>query len=161
MFSCNISCNGLYADVQYESTDDKNKDTFDIIQKSYNSYKNSFALNIEFYQDSYKEVDLSMLDHYIYDNAYVKDYPDLIFVDIFFDTATYDEITRDVKVMFKFQDFYRKENSRQVSIESALSLIGGTLGLLTGFSILSGVEVIYFLIRFFVSLSGHKGRKKG
>ena len=100
MFSCNISCNGLYADVQHESTDDKNRDTFDIIQKSYNSYKNSFALNIEFYQASNKQVDLSMLDHYIYDNAYVKEYPDLIFVDIFFDTATYDEITRDVKVMF-------------------------------------------------------------
>ena len=29
-----------------------------------------------------------------------------------------------------------------------MGLIGGTMGLLTGFSILSGVEIIYFLIRF-------------
>ena len=29
-----------------------------------------------------------------------------------------------------------------------MGLIGGTMGLLTGFSILSGVEIIYFLLRF-------------
>ena len=39
-----------------------------------------------------------MLDYHIYDNAYVKEYPDLMFVEIFFDTATYDEIERDIKV---------------------------------------------------------------
>ena len=35
-----------------------------------------------------------------------------------------------------------------MTTEAALGLIGGTMGLLTGFSILSGVEIIYFLIRF-------------
>ena len=92
-------------DVQHESKDErirehegKDDKIFNIIQESYNSYKKSFAQNIEFYQDRQKEV--SMWDHDIYDNAYVKEYPDLIFVDIFFDTATYDEIKRDVKVMF-------------------------------------------------------------
>ena len=39
-------------------------------------------------------------------------------------------------------------DSEQVTTEAALGLIGGTMGLLTGFSILSGVEIIYFLIRF-------------
>ena len=33
-----------------------------------------------------------------------------------------------------------------------LGLIGGTMGLLTGFSLLSGVEIIYFVVRFFFSL---------
>ena len=33
-----------------------------------------------------------------------------------------------------------------------MGLIGGTMGLLTGFSILSGVEIIYFVVRFFLSL---------
>ena len=37
----------------------------------------------------------------------------------------------------------------QVTFESALSNVGGTMGLLTGFSILSGVEIIYFLVKFF------------
>ena len=36
----------------------------------------------------------------------------------------------------------------KVTLEAQLGLIGGTMGLLTGFSILSGVEIIYYLIRF-------------
>ena len=98
MFSCNISCNGLYADVQHQNREAKNDEMFNTIQKSYKSYKNSFAQNIEFYQDSNTEIDFSTFDHYIYDNGFVKEFPDLIFVDIFFDTATYDKIKRDVKV---------------------------------------------------------------
>ena len=52
-------------------------------------------------------------------------------VQIFFDTATFDDIERDKKI----------------KTEAQLSLIGGTMGLLTGFSIISGVEIIFFLIR--------------
>jgi hypothetical protein len=37
-------------------------------------------------------------------------------------------------------------------MESQLSLIGGTMGLLTGFSLLSAVEIVYFAIKFFLSL---------
>ena len=40
----------------------------------------------------------------------------------------------------------------KVTIEAQLGLIGGTMGLLTGFSILSGVEIIYYAVRFFTSL---------
>ena len=50
---------------------------------------------------------------------------------IYFDTATYDEVERDKKI----------------KTEAQLSLIGGTMGLLTGFSIISGVEIIFFLFR--------------
>ena len=57
-------------------------------------------------------------------------------VQIYFDTATYDEIERDVKV----------------TLEAQLGLIGGTMGLLTGFSVLSGVEIIYYVCKFFMSL---------
>ena len=57
-------------------------------------------------------------------------------VHIYFDTATYDKIERDVKV----------------TLEAQLGLIGGTMGLLTGFSILSGVEIIYFAIKLFMSM---------
>ena len=35
----------------------------------------------------------------------------------------------------------------KVTTESQLGLIGGTMGLLTGFSILSGVEILYFVLR--------------
>ena len=40
----------------------------------------------------------------------------------------------------------------QVTLESALGLIGGTMGLFTGFSILSGIEIFYFVLKFFFSL---------
>ena len=52
-------------------------------------------------------------------------------VQIYFDTATFDDIERDKKIKYEVQ----------------LSLIGGTMGLLTGFSIISGVEIVFFLLR--------------
>ena len=57
-------------------------------------------------------------------------------IEIYFDTGTYDSIERDVKV----------------TINAQLGLIGGTMGLLTGFSILSAVEIIYYLAKLFMSL---------
>ena len=36
----------------------------------------------------------------------------------------------------------------KVTMEAQLGLIGGTMGLLTGFSILSAVEIVYFLLRY-------------
>ena len=48
-------------------------------------------------------------------------------VEIYFDTATFDDIDRDEKIKTEAH--------------------GGTMGLLTGFSIISGVEIVFFLIR--------------
>ena len=56
-------------------------------------------------------------------------------VQIYFDTATFDEIEKDKKI----------------KMEAQLSLIGGTMGLLTGFSIISGIEIIFFLFRLSLS----------
>ena len=39
-----------------------------------------------------------------------------------------------------------------------LSTVGGTFGLLTGFSLISGVEIVYFLAKFFISLLSRKGK---
>ena len=44
-----------------------------------------------------------------------------------------------------------KESFRDHS-KSQLGLIGGTMDLLTGFSLLSGVEIIYYVVRFFLAL---------
>ena len=43
-------------------------------------------------------------------------------------------------------------HSVKVTMEAALGLVGGTMGLLTGFSILSGVEIVYYVLKFFMSL---------
>ena len=53
------------------------------------------------------------------------------FVRIYFDTPTFDRITND----------------RAAKFVDMLSAIGGTMGLLTGFSIISGVEIIYFIFK--------------
>ena len=55
----------------------------------------------------------------------------LRYVKVYFDTPTYDKITKDRAAKFVDQ----------------LSAIGGTMGLLTGFSIISGVEIIYFIMK--------------
>ena len=53
---------------------------------------------------------------------------DLRYVRIFFDTRTINKVTKD----------------RAAKFVDMLSAIGGTMGLLTGFSIISAVEILYF-----------------
>ena len=77
------------------------------------------------------------------------DHAPLEAVYIYFDTATYDEIERDEKVALLKATFHNNDDHLKVTMEAQLGLIGGTMGLLTGFSILSGVEIIYYLLRCF------------
>ena len=60
----------------------------------------------------------------------------LRFVRIYFDTPTFDRIEKD----------------RAAKFVDMLSAIGGTMGLLTGFSIISGVEIIYFSAKIILSI---------
>lgn len=55
----------------------------------------------------------------------------LRFVRIYFDTPTLERITKD----------------RAAKFEDMMSAIGGTMGLLTGFSIISAVEILYFMTK--------------
>ena len=52
-------------------------------------------------------------------------------VRIYFDATTFDRITMD----------------RAMKGVDILSAVGGTMGLLTGFSLISGVEILYFGVR--------------
>ena len=65
------------------------------------------------------------------------------YVRIFFDTPTIDKITKD----------------RAAKFVDMLSAIGGTMGLLTGFSIISGVEILYFAGQIIVNFIKYKNRK--
>ena len=53
------------------------------------------------------------------------------YVRIYFDTPTFDKIAKDKASKWVYK----------------LSAIGGTMGLLTGFSIISGVEIIYLIVK--------------
>ena len=59
---------------------------------------------------------------------------DLKYVRIYFDATTFDRITKD----------------RAAKFVDKFSAIGGTMGLLTGFSIISGVEILYFFVQFII-----------
>ena len=72
---------------------------------------------------------LQYVPEYEYENK-------LRFVRISFDTPTFDRITKD----------------RAAKFVDMISEIGGTMGLLTGFSIISGVEVIYFATKIVIKV---------
>ena len=78
--------------------------------------------------------------------SYSSDYEwknKLRYVRIFFDTPTFDRITKD----------------RAAKFVDMLSAVGGTMGLLTGFSIISGVEILYFASKIMWKiLKGKKAR---
>ena len=61
-------------------------------------------------------------------------------IGIYIDTLAFDEVTKDVSATFT----------------DMLSTIGGTFGLLTGFSLISGVEILFFIAKFLFSLSERK-----
>ena len=65
-------------------------------------------------------------------------------VRIYFDTATFDLIEKDTKN----------------TLETQISVIGGTMGLFSGFSILSAVEILYFTVKYFMALRNKKNLAK-
>ena len=54
--------------------------------------------------------------------------PQLRLVKLYFDTSVFDKITKDERANF----------------ETKLSVVGGTLGLFSGFSLISGIEIIFY-----------------
>ena len=64
-------------------------------------------------------------------------------VRIYFDTPTFEQITRD----------------DAAKPEDVLSAIGGTMGLLTGFSIISAVEIAYFIVKMIINIFLKKDNK--
>ena len=62
---------------------------------------------------------------------------------IYFDTPTFDRIEKD----------------RAAKFVDMLSAIGGTMGLLTGFSIISGVEILYFVGKIIFNIFEANGQR--
>ena len=55
-------------------------------------------------------------------------------------SATYDQIEYDLAF----------------TMEGALGLVGGTMGLFSGFSVLSGVEIVYYLAKYICKFFSYK-----
>ena len=52
-----------------------------------------------------------------------------------------------IKIHFNAPVFDKVTKDRAAKFVDQLSAIGGTMGLLTGFSIISGVEIVYFVFK--------------
>ena len=131
--TCKVHCEGLYADVNFVNTT-VGKTSRDIIalqslMAAYKAYKEMQVKSMTLASNNYSIVPLR--------------YHPLQVVQIYFSTATYDKIVNDVSV----------------SLGDQISAIGGTMGLFAGFSILSAIEVLYFMLKFLSSLMS-KSRMK-
>ena len=60
----------------------------------------------------------------------------LHYINIYFKSPTFDKITEDAKTNFV----------------TKISFLGGTLGLFAGFSLLSGVELVYFFVMVIIKM---------
>ena len=55
---------------------------------------------------------------------------------------------RYIKVQFNAPVFDKVIKDKAAKFVDKLATVGGTMGLLTGFSLISCVEIVYFLIKF-------------
>ena len=67
---------------------------------------------------------------------------------------------RYVKIYFKTPKFDRITKDRAAKFVDMLSAVGGTMGLLTGFSIISAVEIMYFGIKIVIGFFQKKTLSK-
>ena len=120
--NCQFPCNGIYADVKKNKIEASDETGIQLLKESYQKWFLKEHDNAPF--------NLMVTNSYPPDFVYKEDIfePNLQFVRIYFDTPKFDRVIKDRKV--KFVDM--------------LSAVGGTIGLLTGFSIISGVEILYF-----------------
>ena len=118
--NCPVSCDGFYGDVVQETQEGGNeKDALKLGQllSEYNRYKGELAKNLVYRSRSpkFSKCPSSSSPPLLFP-AYEQPYEPLQLVQIYFDTATFDEISRDVKN----------------TVETQISVIGGTMGLFTG-----------------------------
>ena len=86
----------------------------------------------------------------------LKDYVDYI---IFLDDGLRQDL-RFIKIKFVAPVFTKVTKERATTFVNMLSEIGGTMGLLTGFSIITAVEIVYFAIKIiFGFLNGFRTKK--
>ena len=67
---------------------------------------------------------------------------------------------RYVRIYLDSPTFDRIEMDRAAKFTDMLSAIGGTMGLLTGFSIISGVEILYFTAKIVLNFFQNKKNKE-
>ena len=123
------------------------------MKTEYDRYKETWGLNIYCNHSAgavqhFSEYESKNYTQDVIMSLAAKKSPELQLVHIFFDSTTFDRVERDGSVSnLIFIVFF----PHLVTMAAQLGLIGGTVGLFTGFSILSGIEMIYFAVKFLLS----------
>ena len=129
-------CEGLIVTSYSRADNQRDLDKYiSLVGKDYDNYKTfvKYPASIKGWTIiNKKKVLLSITDH-AWSNK-------LRLVRIYFDTPTFDRIIKD----------------RSAKFVDMLSAIGGTMGLLTGFSIISAVEIIYFATKIIFGCTKNK-----
>ena len=120
-----IPCTGIYFHVERDEDfrSAEESEEYKAILEKYKEYKLGFSNRTEGKQliiGAYYFIIFCLQGYYVRTK--------LNRIKIYFNTPTFLLITKDEKANF----------------EDKLSAVGGTMGLLTGFSLISGVEIIYF-----------------
>ena len=84
----------------------------------------------------------------------------LHFIRIFFDTSNFVRIVKGSLTSYIWIFLYEKFQDRKAKFVDIVSAVGGTMGLLTGFSIISGVEILFFIAKAAFNFVAVKGRNK-
>ena len=122
---CLVPCEGIFADVKVQPAKNVTSERDKIFLQRYKNYK-------KFYESSdsrHLKLIVLKVRFNLFSDPSIE--PDLKYIRIHIDTTTFDRVKKDSAA--KFVD--------------KLSAVGGTMGLLTGFSIISGVEILYFMGR--------------
>ena len=123
---CLVPCEGIFADVKVQPARNVKSERDKIFLQRYKNYK-KFYESSESKHSKFTVLKVRFTKHFLGPSIE----PDLKYIRIHIDTTTFDRVKKDSAA--KFVD--------------KLSAVGGTMGLLTGFSIISGVEIIYFMGR--------------
>ena len=140
---CLTPCKGIFADVQKDTNMWKLEEIKDFknILDDYKDYKTGYNQGYSAEVGGIKRALRIFGD--LFNFLGFKRQNKLRWVKIHFATPTFNLVTKDEKDNF----------------EAKLSAIGGTLGLFTGFSVLTALEIFYFATKALISLGGKLIRK--
>ena len=158
--SCLKECDGMYSvvdvDINYRNlalNGIRVTPKFETFCKEYLQYKRAYEAEFDNIYEHFRPYESKMGWPFINEQAVVV--PTLVdsfggiteseveqrleVVNIYFNAPTFDQVTRDARTNFV----------------TKMSMIGGTLGLFTGFSVISGIQILYFAI--ILALKVYKG----
>ena len=163
--SCPLACQGLYADVAFSSPSEtlKDQDRLGLLNEEYG--KTQWTSNIQFSpgagaQNNYSKSHqinwhMPLLTLFSYaKQAGTSSSPHL---------RWYRNLWQgdNIKILYSNFSICEVERDVKMTVEGLIGLIGGTMGLFTGFSILSGVEIVYYIVKYFLARLNYRMNQEG